>query len=47
MANRTIEMHGYREAQHRMRRGERDRQISRQGVLARRKLSILRTLVRH
>lgn len=44
MANRSIEMHEHREALYRMRRGERDRQISRDGVLGRHKLSILRTL---
>ena len=44
MANRRIEMHEYREALYRMRRGERDRQISRDGVLGRHKLSILRVL---
>ena len=37
-------MHEYREALYRMRRGERDRQISRDGVLGRHKLSILRVL---
>lgn len=44
MANQRIEMHEYREALYRMRRGERDRQISRDGVLGRHKLSILRVL---
>jgi transposase len=44
MANRRIEMHEYREALYRMRRGERDRQMSRDGVMGRKKLARLRSV---
>lgn len=37
-------MHEYREALYRMRRGGRNSQISRDGVLGRHKLAVLRTL---
>jgi transposase len=44
MANRRIEMHEYREALYRMRRGERDRQMARDGVMGRHKLARLRSV---
>src|SRR5665213_458408 len=44
MANRRIEMQEYREALYRMRRGESDRRICRDGVLGRNKLGRLRSI---
>ena len=43
MADRRIEMHEYREALSRMRRGERDRQMARDGVIGRHKLEWMTT----
>lgn len=46
MANRRIEMHEYQEALYRMRKGQTDRAISRDGVLGRHKAAAFRLLAR-
>jgi len=46
MANRRIEMHEYQEALYRMRKGQTDRAISRDGVLGRHKAAAFRLLAK-